>query len=108
MKRSRLWYLRVSLSAAGLIVSGLVIALWVRSYTYSEQITIPVVRLWITSFKGTVGIGGSRGLRIPYLLIALLACALAALPWVEWSRRFSLRALLIIATLIAVFLGMIL
>jgi hypothetical protein len=44
---------------------------------------------------------------IPYLLLVLLAGTLAALPWVTWSRRFSLRALLIIATLLTVLLGII-
>jgi hypothetical protein len=39
--------------------------------------------------------------------VVLVAGMLAALPWVTWSRRFSLRAMLITATLTAVLLGMI-
>jgi len=48
----------------------------------------------------------SLRLDVPYWFLVLLASALAALPWLpRWSKRFSLRAMLIAITLIAVGLG---
>lgn len=43
--------------------------------------------------------------RIPHWPVALLFGGLAALPWVKWSRRYSLRAFLVIITLLALLLG---
>jgi hypothetical protein len=92
------------------------IALWVRSYYYAEWTIIPGVRIWLSSFKGKMGFHARpdspfppfvRVEGIPYLLLVLLAGSLAALPWVRWSKRYSLRAMLIISTLIAVVLGMV-
>ena len=42
----------------------------------------------------------------PHCFFAPLPATIAALPWVKW-RQFSLRTLLIVMTLIAVFFGMI-
>jgi hypothetical protein len=44
---------------------------------------------------------------VPVWFLALLSVALAALPWVYWSKRFRLRTLLIATTLVAVGLGLI-
>jgi Na+/melibiose symporter-like transporter len=50
----------------------------------------------------------SLRLDIPYWFIALLVMAIAASPWLPWwSKRFSLRTLLIATTLVAVVLGVI-
>jgi hypothetical protein len=46
-------------------------------------------------------------IRVPIWVAALAAAILARAPWIRWSRRFSLRALLIATTLIALVLGMI-
>ena len=43
---------------------------------------------------------------LPHWLPALFFGGLAALPWVQWYRRFSLRAFLIVLTLVAVVLGL--
>jgi hypothetical protein len=40
-------------------------------------------------------------------ILAILAAALAAAPWIKWSRRFSLRTFLIAITLVALALGLI-
>jgi hypothetical protein len=49
-----------------------------------------------------------RRLDIPYWFIVLLNAAIAAAPWLPWwSKRFSLRTLLIATTLIAVALWLI-
>ena len=44
---------------------------------------------------------------VPFWFLFLLATTSAALPWVKWSNRFSLRTLLIVTTLVAVVLGLI-
>jgi len=41
------------------------------------------------------------------LLAVLLSGALAAAPWIHWSKRFSLRTLLIATTLFGVLLGLV-
>jgi hypothetical protein len=43
---------------------------------------------------------------VPDWFPVLLSTALAAVPWIHWSKRFSLRALLIATTLVAVVLGL--
>jgi predicted alpha/beta superfamily hydrolase len=44
---------------------------------------------------------------LPYWFVVLLSAIFALPPWIRWSKRFSLRALLIVTTLVAVVLGMI-
>jgi hypothetical protein len=41
---------------------------------------------------------------IPYWFPTLLLATMAAFPWIQWDRRFSLRTLLIVTTLVAVVL----
>ncbi len=43
----------------------------------------------------------------PYWLPTTVALIFAALPWIRWSKRFSLRTMLIVTTLVAVVLGLI-
>jgi hypothetical protein len=43
---------------------------------------------------------------IPDWFPVLLTATLAATPWIHWSKRFSLRTLLIATTLVAVVLGL--
>jgi hypothetical protein len=42
----------------------------------------------------------------PFWFPVVLVISLAAVPWIHWSRRFSLRSLLIVTTLIAIVLGL--
>jgi hypothetical protein len=42
---------------------------------------------------------------VPYWGPVLLSAALALLPWIRWSKRFSLRTMLIATTLVALVLG---
>ena len=44
---------------------------------------------------------------LPFWMPVLLAATFAALPWIHWAKRFSLRTLLIATTLVAVVLGLI-
>ncbi len=43
--------------------------------------------------------------RVPYWFLVLMFATLAAVPWIRWSSRFSLRTLLIGMTVVAVLLG---
>jgi hypothetical protein len=48
------------------------------------------------------------GLEVPLWLPVLIVASLTAVPWLPcWSKRFSLRTLLIMTTLVAVLLGLI-
>ncbi len=42
----------------------------------------------------------------PNWFLVFMSATLAVIPWIQWSRRFSLRTLLIAITLIAVVLGL--
>ena len=68
----------------------------------------PVVLEWTVDILGLhfFGPGSVWILDVPYWLIALPLCALAAAPWIKWSHRFSLRALLIATTVVAAILGL--
>jgi hypothetical protein len=48
-----------------------------------------------------------KSLQLPYWVIIFVTAMAAAIPWLGWSNRFSLRTLLIATTLIAVVLGLI-
>jgi hypothetical protein len=43
---------------------------------------------------------------VPFWFLALTLAAVAAAPWIRWSRRFTLRTLLIATTLVALVLGL--
>jgi hypothetical protein len=43
---------------------------------------------------------------VPLWFPVALSCTLAVVPWLHWSRRFSLRTLLLAMTLVAVVLGL--
>ncbi len=44
---------------------------------------------------------------IPFWFLAALSAVFASIPWVHWSRRFSLRTLLVAMTLVAVVLALV-
>jgi hypothetical protein len=44
---------------------------------------------------------------VPIWMLGAHVLALAAVPWIYWSNRFSLRTLQIVTTLVAVVLGLI-
>jgi hypothetical protein len=51
--------------------------------------------------------GSQIEVQAPYWLIALCTTATVVIPWAPWSKRFSLRTLLIATTLVALVLGLI-
>ena len=56
---------------------------------------------------GRFGSERERVIFIPYWFPVLISAALAAVPWIRWSKRFTLRTLLIATTLVALVLGLI-
>jgi hypothetical protein len=48
---------------------------------------------------------GSFGMVLPYWFLILSVVVLAGLPWLTLSKRFSLRTLLFVTTIVAVLLG---
>jgi hypothetical protein len=88
--------LRIAITVLCLIACGWLTYLWITSY-YS-----PSGRA-ILSWKGMLTVIGI--VKIPHLLVVLLLITLAVLPWVRWSRRYSLRTFLVIVTLLALLLG---
>jgi hypothetical protein len=81
---------------------------WGRPYL-CEPIDVSGARIAAT---GGYQIGHASGLMrtitwAPHWAFILLFGTFAVAPWIKWSSRFSLRTLLIVATLIAVVLGLI-
>jgi hypothetical protein len=65
----------------------------------------------VTVDRGSASLGYAaspwhRAYRVPHWLLVVLLGALAALPWVKWSWRFSLRTLLVVMTIVAIGLGL--
>jgi hypothetical protein len=52
-------------------------------------------------------VDSSEGTTIPYWLPTLIASGTAVAPWFAWSKRFSLRTLLIATTLVALGMGIV-
>jgi hypothetical protein len=62
---------------------------------------------WPRYSSPLMGRGTYTEIIIPYWLPCLAAATLATWQWLKWPKRFSLRALLIATTLVAVVLGMV-
>ncbi len=86
--------------------------------THSESIYVettflprepPVELEWTVSVLGLhfFGPGSVWILDVPYWLVVLPTGVLAAVPWMRWSYRFSLRTMLIGTTLVAAVLGLV-
>jgi hypothetical protein len=82
--------LRIAWSVGWALAAVLLIALWVRNYLL-------------------YGIRGSafNGEQDFVFGVVGLTAIVAALSWLQWSRQFSLRTLLIATTLVAVVLGLV-
>jgi hypothetical protein len=127
--RRFLRYLRIAWSVGFCILSLLLIALWVQSYSSVYQVYI---RPGFISAQGYIYISGSgitltasdlfwnsvhrvdgllkvtshgSGISIPDGCLLLFAGAFTAMPWLPY--RFSLRTLLIATTLVAAVLGLV-
>ena len=94
---------------------------WINRPTYNFDLTKyeinrePLVTGLITkalvysgalSMKLPLRLNGAGPL-VPIWFLVVLTSALATLPWIQWTSRFSLRTLLSATTLVAVVLGLI-
>jgi hypothetical protein len=124
-------YLRISLTALSLTACVLLVALWVRSYYWTERVnwgTRTSHGFRLSSQYGVAyfryrgfydgrhtrfvfhftGWGEPFVVGIPYWFLVPFTMAVAALPWIgKLHWRFSLRTLLIATTLVAVALGIV-
>ena len=57
---------------------------------------------WMFTSNGDAGL-----VRCPAWFVTLCAMSFAIMPWLPWSKRFSLRTLLIATTLVAMVLGLV-
>jgi hypothetical protein len=76
-----------------------------RGRTYSSERIDDSSSSWVNF--GYYDAGITTRVIVPYWIPVVLLAALAAAPWIRWSRRFSLRALLIATALVAVVCGLI-
>jgi hypothetical protein len=140
-------YLRIAVTALSLTACVLLVALWVRSYRWLDNVNVSTAGTTaLHSFDGAIGFvysgrSSSPGVtsvsakelrpltektsgekttnwyfdwnrtgtavRCPHWFVTLLLGIFAAVPWLHWNKRFSLRTLLIATTLVAVGLGLI-
>jgi hypothetical protein len=143
-------HLRIAVTALSLTACVLLIALWVRSCSWWDDLYLnlpgsqmfifhswiggtawrwersDMLNLWNIESQliapilqnlggvpqdwtaGFVGFSqGGRGVVMPYFALVVIFAFVAAAPWIHWSKRFSLRTLLIATTLVAVVLGII-
>ena len=59
-------------------------------------------RGWFPKFQREANGPNQFLLTVPYWLPLLVCSALGGIPWIRWSRRFSLRTLLVITTIAAI------
>jgi hypothetical protein len=62
-------------------------------------------RTWNVLLAHGEELAGVRFTVLPYSSLVLLSATFATVPWIRWSKRFTLRTLLIATTLVAVILG---
>src|SRR5215210_8005282 len=104
--------LRIAWSAAWGLACILLIALWVRSCWRMDSIDSTSATgqySGLASHHGRItfvkGYNGTRPFRefifaVPHWFVLLVFFLVAAVPWLPWSNRFSLRSLLIVMTLV--------
>jgi hypothetical protein len=149
--------LRISATAAGLLMSVVVAAMWLRNFWWADVFWTPLPnagQVAIASADGQVEFGISypamRGATranqgaelwgwqtytasrnrpldifvpwkqvihyrftrngsiavLPHWLLAIVPLLLAGVLWIRWSRRFTIRTLLVITTLVAMILAL--
>jgi hypothetical protein len=87
------------------IVKGNLAPWRVQSFPANEPIQIDYKRA--LGFIQYQAAANQFRLRLPYSSLVLLCVACAALPWIHWSKQFSLRTVLIVITLLAFSLGLV-
>jgi hypothetical protein len=75
-------------------------------YTASGNRAIDVLVPWDTVIRYRFTMNRNMVLVLPHWLLTLAMLMLAAVPWIRWSRRFTIRTMLVVTALIAVMLAM--
>jgi hypothetical protein len=90
----------------GLVIVKGNLAQWsVRSFPANEQIQIDYEKaLGFIHYQSATN---QFRVRLPYASLVVFCAACTALPWIRWSKQFSMRTVLIVITLIALALGLI-
>jgi hypothetical protein len=80
---------------------------WGRAtYTASQNRVLEVFVPWNKVIRYRFTINRSMAIVLPHWLLTLAMLMLAAVPWIRWSRRFTIRTMLVVTTLIAVVLAL--
>jgi hypothetical protein len=88
------------------IVKGNLSPWRIRSYPASEPIQLDYERaMGFIQYQAMVN--QFIRVRLPYSSLVILCATSAALPWIRWSKQFSLRTVLILITLLGLALGLI-
>ncbi len=61
---------------------------------------------WVFNLDRNSRFGWWLNITVPHWFLAILFASFGAVPWIRWSKRFSLRTLLTATALIAVALGL--
>jgi hypothetical protein len=77
-----------------------------ESYTTSRNRVAKVLVPWDKVIRYRFTMNRNMVIVLPHWLLTLAMLMLAAVPWIRWSRRFTIRTMLVITTLIAVALAM--
>jgi hypothetical protein len=77
-----------------------------KTYTASRNSILDVLVPKRTVIHYRVFFNGSFAIALPYWLLTAVAILLASVPWIPWSRRFTLRTLLIFTALVAFVLAL--
>jgi hypothetical protein len=77
-----------------------------QSYTASQNRAVKVVVPWKTVVRYRIARNGTV-IVLPHWLLYIAPLLAATVPWIRWSRRFTIRTMLVAMTLIAVLLAMI-
>jgi hypothetical protein len=78
---------------------------WQR-YTASRNRASAILLPWKTVIHYRVTQKGSIAVVLPHWLLAIVPLLLAGALWIRWSRRFTIRTLLVITTLVAIVLAL--
>jgi hypothetical protein len=97
----KVYFVRIDVGATGVPykVHG-----WEYLRAKTADVDVSKLRLSKLQSKSTVR---SVNVHLPYWLVTLSCAVLAAFPWIQYAKRFSLRTLLIATTLVAMGLGII-
>jgi hypothetical protein len=76
-----------------------------QTYTASQNRAVKVVVPWKTVIRYRRVWGGAV-IVLPHWLVFLVPLLVSVVPWIRWSRRFTIRTMLVVTTLVAVVLAM--